>query len=292
MSKKNKFLDRRQFLFAYFPGNTLFHKLNPLSKLIFLIYLTFFILATRSLILMSILTVIVLLLALFSGITLKNLMRKLRFMIIVMIVSVLLNIFFNAIPSDKDFVLFYLFGIKWLPIRRLAVYFAFKAFFLIIILYTSTLIYTNTTDMKDFVYALMRLKIPYKYCFAFMVGVRFLPMIEQEAKTISLAQKARGFSREKVNSITKAYNFIFERLTSTLITVLRKANTTSISMENRCFGISKERTNLIRVTFKRIDIVFIICVTGLFIFGMLYWLGLTMLFQFPSLYSLFKDFFP
>jgi energy-coupling factor transport system permease protein len=288
MTDKNEILNNKRFTFAYFPGDSLMHKLNPLSKILFLIYLTIIVLMASSLILLSLISLSVIILALMSEISLKNLYRKLRFMIIIMIVSVFLNIFFNAIPQEQETILFYLFGLKFLPIRRLAVYFALKAFFIVITLFTSTIIYTNTTNMKDFVYSLMKLKLPYTFCFAFMVGVRYIPMIEQEAKTITLAQRARGMSRDKVNTFKKAYNLIFERLIATLVSILRKAEVTSISMENRGFGLYKERTNLIEVKFKANDIIFMSLITLFFLFVLLYIIDLTLLPNLPSLYSIYR----
>lgn len=229
--------------------------------------------------------------ALLSGISLRDLAHKLRFMVIVMILSVLLNIFFNAIPQEEEQVLFYLFGLEFLPIRRLAVYYAFKAFFIIITLFTSSIIFTNTTSMKDFVYSLIKLNIPYRYCFNFMVGLRYIPLIEKEARTIALAQKARGFGKEKANTVKKAYNLIFERLISILVSILRKGYVTSISMENRCFGIYKERTYLSEVKFKKKDVAFIVFCMIVFTLILLYLFRLLPLPQFPSLYSIFKRYF-
>ncbi|MBD3254222.1 MAG: hypothetical protein GF383_03975 [Candidatus Lokiarchaeota archaeon] len=289
MGNKNKMLDNKQLLFAYYPGNSFMHKLNPLSKLLFLLLLTILTLILTSLIFMAVISISIFILGLFSGISFKHLIRKLRFIFMVMIVSVILNIFFNAIPTEQEIILFYLFGLEFLPIRRLAVYFALKAFFLVLILYSSSIIYTNTTDMRDFVYSLMRLKIPYKYCYAFMVGIRYIPIIEQEAKTISLAQKARGFGYEKVNTVRKAYNLVFERMIATLVSILRKAHVTSISMENRCFGIYKDRTNLVKIYFKPLDIIFMIISIGLFTFAMLYLFHFLPLPPFPSLYQIYTD---
>ncbi|TXT65253.1 MAG: putative Energy-coupling factor transporter transmembrane protein EcfT [Promethearchaeota archaeon] len=291
MPKKNEFLDNKTYTFTYYPGDSLLHKLNPLSKLVFLLLLTILIFFIRSLILFAVITLSIILIALASGISLRNLAKKLRFIIIVMIFSVFLNIFFNAIPQEQEQVLFYLFGVQFLPIRRLAVYYAMKAFLIVITLFTSSIIYTNTTLMKDFAYSLMSLNIPYKFSFDFMVGIRYLPLIEKEAKTIALAQKARGFGREKVNSIKKAYNFVMERLISTLVSILRKGHITSISMENRCFGIYKTRTNLTKVPFKKKDYGFIIFCILLFSFISLYIFRIIPLPTFPSLYNIFKNLF-
>ena len=255
--------------------------------MIFLILLTISTFLIRSLIFLSLILFIEIVLALVSSISIKVLFRKLRFVVFVLIFSVVLNIFFNAIPAQNEVVLFYLFGIPFLPIRRLALYYAIKAFLIVLTLYTSAIIYTYTTSMKDFVYSLMRLKIPYRYCYAFMVGIRFIPSIQQEARTIALAQKARGFGLEKANSVKKAYNLIFERLISTLVSILRKGNTTSISMENRCFGLYNTRTNLIKIRFRKKDFFFLFCCVFLFFVLILYVLQLLSFPQFPSLYGIY-----
>ncbi|MHA1257832.1 MAG: hypothetical protein ACTSPS_19795, partial [Promethearchaeota archaeon] len=95
------------------------HKLNPISKIIFLVLLTILTFTINSVIFLALISLLLIVLALTSGITLKNLVKKLRFIVLILIFSVVLNIFFNAIPSDQDVVLFYLFNISFLPIRRL-----------------------------------------------------------------------------------------------------------------------------------------------------------------------------
>lgn len=283
--KKNKDLDHKKLTFAYVPGTTLMHRLNPISKLVFLILLTVTIFFIKSLILLAIIAILIILLALLSGISFWNLIRKMRFLIPIFLISILLNIFFNATSAD-DIVLFYLFGLPFLPIRRLAVYYAFRAFLFVMILYTSALIYTYTTSPKDFVYSLMRLRIQYRYCFAFIAGMNYIPRIEEEAKTIALAQKARGFGLKKANTVKKAYKLVTERMVSTLVSILRKGHTTSISMENRCFGVYKERTNLIEVKYKKKDFAFIIICCLIFTLILLYIFGLIPLPPIPSLYEL------
>ncbi len=287
MSSRNKFLDNRQYLFAYISNNSFMHKLNPISKLIFLLFLTIETFIIRSIILQSALFLLVIILLLLSKIKPKFIFKKLRFMVIILWVSVVLNIFFNALPNEDEIVLFYLFNVPFLPIRRLAVYFALRAFFILLTLYTSAILFTNTTSPKDFVYSMIRMRIPYKFCFAFMVGLRFIPSIEEEAKTIALAQQARGFNIEKVKTLRKAYAFISERMIGTLVSILRKGQTVSLSMENRCFGVFKNRTNLIKVKFKFSDLVFMVLTILGFIFIILYIFNFLPIPRIPSLYSIF-----
>jgi energy-coupling factor transport system permease protein len=225
-----------------------------------------------------------------SQISIRMLLRKLKILFFILIISLILNLFFNAIPSENEIILFYLFNLKFLPIRKLALYYGLRAFFILFTLYTSAILFTNTTSTKDFVYSLIRLKIPYKFCFAFMVGIKYIPTIEQEAKTIALAQQARGFSMDRVRTFRKAYAFISERLISTLVSILRKGHTTSLSMENRCFGIYKKRTNMIRIKFRGKDVAFIVGCLFLFIVGVLYISGVLPLPQPPSLYKIYLSF--
>ena len=267
------------------------HKVNPISKLIFLVFLTIFTFLVQSLILLMALSIFIILIILLSQISLKMLIRKLKILIFILIISLVLNIFFNAIPNEEEIILFYLFNLKFLPIRKLAVYYGLRAVFILFTLYTSAILFTNTTSTKDFVYSLIRLKIPYKFCFAFMVGVKYIPMIEQEAKTIALAQQARGFSLDRVKSFRKAYAFISERLIGTLVSILRKGHTTSLSMENRCFGIDKKRTNLIVIRFHVRDFIFIFICISLFILGVLYLFGVLPVPQLPSLYHFYNNLF-
>jgi len=291
MKAKNKALDNKNNTLAYFPGNSVFHKLNPLSKLIFLILLTILIFITRSLILLSMILFFIFVLALISEISLKRLIRKIRFIALVLTLSVILNIFFNAIPNEQEIILFYLFNLNFLPIRRLAVYYSLKALLIVLTLFSSTIIFTNTTSNKTFVYSLIKLNLPYKYCFSFMVGMRYIPSIEQEAKTIALAQRARGFGIEQAKNVRKIYQLIFERLLSTLVSILRKGHTTSISMENRCFGLYKKRTNLVNVKFKLLDILFITIIFIVFFGFVLYILNILPLPKIPSLYRIFITMF-
>lgn len=291
MSKKNKLLDNKQLIFAYIAGTSLMHKLNPISKLTFLVLLTIFTFLVRSLIILMILTIFIILVMLLSQISLKMLLRKIKILFFILIISLLLNLFFNAIPSENEIILFYLFNLEFLPIRRLALYFGLRAFFILFTLYTSAILYTNTTSAKEFVYSLIRLRIPYKFCFAFMVGIKYIPTIEQEAKTIALAQQARGFSMDRVRTFRKAYAFVSERLIGTLVSILRKGHTTSLSMENRCFGIYKKRTNMVIIRFRARDVVFILICLSLFVLGIIYIFGILPFPQPPSLYKLYLNLF-
>jgi hypothetical protein len=60
-----------EYIFAYFPGTSLMHRLNPLSKLFFLILLTVLTLFSTSILFLATIFVCILLLALLSQISMK-----------------------------------------------------------------------------------------------------------------------------------------------------------------------------------------------------------------------------
>ena len=280
-------LDTTKDLFSYVPQDSFLHKLNPISKIILLIFFTVFVFTIQSLLFLLIVLLCTFLLAISTKMTIKSLYHKIKWVIILVFFSIFLNIFFNAIPNEQVQVLFQLFNLPFLPIRRLAVYYALRNALWILILFLSSIIFTHTTSMKDFAHSLIKIGVPYKYSFAFMVGIRYIPLIQQEARTISLAQRARGFGNEKVNTVKKAYNFIKERVIAILVSILRKGDITSISMENRCFGLYKKRTTIVEIKFKNKDLLFITLIASLFAYYVLGLFRVVPFVQFPSLYSIF-----
>ena len=121
-----------------------------------------------------------------------------------------------------------------------------------------------------------------------MIGLRYIPLIEQESNTIEIAQQLRGAYIRKGISLRQIYNHLIERITTLLISIIRKAKTTASTIEARGFGIFKKRTNLHHVKWRLIDtfclIVFLLfCIFTILIQERI----LNWFFYIPSLYSLF-----
>jgi energy-coupling factor transporter transmembrane protein EcfT len=200
---KGKSQQISDYIFNFKPSNSFFNKLHPVSKILWFIIMTYLVLIQNSLILLSGIMVCIIALARLNGISFSEFLRKIRWIIMIVVFAIILNIFFNAIPSGEEEVLFYIWY-PYIPIRRLAVYFAVKIGIWIISLSTCGIIFLMNTAPKDLVYGLRTLKLPYTLAFSLMVGFRYIPLIQDNTNAVIIAQKARGLEVGNAKSIKKS----------------------------------------------------------------------------------------
>ena len=191
-SKDQQIVD---YVFNFKPGSSLFHKLHPVSKIIFTIFLTYSVLIQSSLLMLGGFFILILILSLIVGLSIRSLFTRLRWVILMVIFTVIINILFNAIEGEQE-ILFYLIPRdsledSLLPIRRLAVYYALRIAAWILILSNCGLLFLHTTAPKDMVYGLRCLGMPYKFAYALMIGMRYIPLIQDSTTSVIIAQKAR-----------------------------------------------------------------------------------------------------
>jgi energy-coupling factor transport system permease protein len=267
--RKNKVKQITDYAFNYVPGNSLFHQLHPITKIIWFFLMTLFVLLQNSLIILTAIMLSVFIMAKLNGIGFRTIFKKLRWIIIFIVLMIVLNIIFNASVITNDPVLFYIIY-PYLPVRRYAVYFAFRTAIWILTLSTCGVIFLITTPPKDLIYGLRKLGLPYKIAFSIIVGLRYIPLIQNNTNAVIIAQKARGLERSNVKTFRRALELVKDRLTTTLILVFRDANYTSISMELRAFGRFKNRTDLYKVKKTKKDYIFLAVFLFITIFLTLY----------------------
>ncbi|HMF29776.1 MAG TPA: energy-coupling factor transporter transmembrane component T [Candidatus Lokiarchaeia archaeon] len=282
-------MERRleKVIFRYEPGQSFLHRLHPMTKLAWVMLTSIAVLFIPSLLLLAIVGVCLFGIATTAGISFRMLFRQLRWILLFTLLVVPIDVLFNAIPNVQTEILFYIIPPDFLPVRRIAVYYAFRGALWIICLATCSVVFSLTTHPRDLVYGFMSIGIPYRFCFALMVGFRYIPRIQEESATIEVAQKLRGVELTRQVGFKRVYNSIKERLTTILIAILRRAETTSISMEKRGFGFSSKRTNRIQVQFHGRDVFFLILVGTGIVFLILYLNQLVPLPPMPSIYHLF-----
>ena len=104
----------------------------------------------------------------------------------------------------------------------------------------SAVLYLWTTKPKDFVVGLIKLGIPYRFGFAVLVALRFLPLINDEVRKIQDAHTIRGVPQ---GSGIRGWLGRWSRyLFPILANGMRKAETAAMAMEGRGFGLYKDRT--------------------------------------------------
>lgn len=104
----------------------------------------------------------------------------------------------------------------------------------------AALVFLWTTNPRQFVVGLIHMKVPYRFAFAVLVALRFLPLIQEEISKIRDAQAIRGVKNER------GFKGLWQRwqryMFPVLLNGLRKSETTGMAMDSRAFGLYENRT--------------------------------------------------
>ncbi len=99
-------------------------------------------------------------------------------------------------------------------------------------------VYSLTTSPEDTAAVMTRAGFPYSLVVAFMMSIRFLPLLAQEAQNIIDAQRSRGFNMSTRNPIKLVKNYV-PILIPLMVISLMKADSAAQALETRGFGYSK-----------------------------------------------------
>jgi energy-coupling factor transport system permease protein len=233
----------------YISKDTLIHRLNPLTKLLWsltIMTLSFFF--RDPLVLMGLFLSIVLV-AYLAGI-LKEMLPAFKGLLLVAGLFILFQIWF--IPNGKTIlILIPGTGIGRITDQGLLGCLGMGARMMVIA--ASFPVLMGTTKIKDLVVVLVeKLKIPYTYAFMFVTSLRFIPTFMQEMDQIIQAQCSRAHRLDEQNFIKKFLS-LCPLAIPLMVTSVKKAERLAISMETRGFGIGV-RTYLYSNDFKPVDI--------------------------------------
>jgi len=238
------------------PGNSFFHQLYPLDKLIWLLLLSSLMLIVTK----GLLTMLLALLSLITLIILCPQIWKVRGFRLV---------FFTGITLFFVYILFNKTGqVIWDPGFRIFIItqngvasgLLFSSRFLAIVL--MSYLFILTTNPSDLAYALMKAGLPYRYGFMLITALRLAPILEDEGQTIYQAQLVRGVRYDQGN-LKRIPLLVQQFMTPLLISALRKADKLVFSMEGRGFGQYSTRTFRKRVSPTYRDILFTILLVAL-----------------------------
>lgn len=105
----------------------------------------------------------------------------------------------------------------------------------------SSMVFVRTTDPRDLAIALVtQMKLPYRIAYAFFIALRIVPTIEEEIKIIRAAHAVRGVARQR--SIAGRIGEMKRYAMPLLVGSLRRASMMVMSMEGRAFGAYPTRT--------------------------------------------------
>ncbi|MCD4782072.1 MAG: energy-coupling factor transporter transmembrane protein EcfT [Candidatus Omnitrophica bacterium] len=156
---------------------------------------------------------------------------------------------------------------------------------------TCGLLVCFTTESKDILRAAIRLKVPYSLSFMVSIGLRFIPLIVAETKTVISAQRMRGFSPMQ-SGLIKPVKTARTVLLPILVNSIRRSSMLSLSVESRHFGrkqafyLPREKKENIFINIALFCLGLLIITMG--IIKMLYFLYLSSFLYFPELRAIYS----
>lgn len=97
-----------------------------------------------------------------------------------------------------------------------------------------------TTDIRELMVGLVRLRLPYRFAFVIFMALRFLPVIQEEVDAVRAAHAIRG--RASKSQIKHRFRLWQRYLFTVIVNGLRKAENTAMAIDSRGFGAYPDRT--------------------------------------------------
>ncbi|KTS81770.1 cobalt ABC transporter permease [Paenibacillus jamilae] len=249
-------------LFQYNGGSSPLHRLGPLSKLIWVGCFSLLSMSWDSTLReAALLAVLIAVAGLGARLTLARQLRAMSFLIGLGIPYFILSIL--AIREGHEVA-------SWGPIVITAegLDIAGALTLRIFVLFLASYIYLSTTDPRDFVQALnLRLRVPYRFAFGISVALTFLPLLEEEGRTIMAARRVRG--QEPPRGWSNRLSWWSGYAAAVLVNAVRRVQQTALAMEGKGFGAYAERTYL--RTLKNGRLGYVYAVIAVFATAVLWW---------------------
>ena len=257
----------------FFPGKSAIHHLDPRTKIILSILFIVGVFLADTVVAVIFLTLCTVLLVLASKISARVIIKGIKPIIYILIFTAIINVFLTT-GEGEPLVSFWVIDIYVEGIVR-AVFMAYRV--VILIIGTSTLLTYTTSpiSLTDGIESLLRplklLHVPV-HLFAMMmtIALRFIPTLVEETDKIMNAQKSRGADFSSGGLIKRAKALI-PILIPLFVSAFKRAEELATAMECRCYRGDDNRTKLIKLEYKAIDILW-------FALGLLF-LGATITFR-------------
>ena len=233
----------------YYPSNSFVHKLDPRMKILFLIVYIVAVFLCENFYALGACAAVFLLIAFFSGVPIKSLLRSIKAIVFLLVFTAILNLFFY-----KGETVLFSWGI--IEITKEAVYFTIFLAARLFLLVLASAVLTLTTTPVALTDGIESLLTPLKWvrfpvhelALIMSIALRFIPILTDETGRIMNAQKARGADFESGN-IFKRIKAIIPILIPLLISAFRRADELGDAMDARCYTGSKIRTKYKKLTF-------------------------------------------
>ena len=235
----------------YYPENSIIHRLDPRVKLFGTLVFIVMLFVVNNFIGFGLMALYLIAIVKMSKIPFRKVVKGVKGIIIILILSGLLNLFFT--PGHTVFH----YGIFTITSEGIT-----RASYLIIrlvLLVLSTSVMTLTTKPNDLSDGLEKafgflkvIRVPvHEIAMIMSLALRFIPTLMDETERIKKAQMARGADFETGNIFKRAKNLV-PILIPLFVSSIKRAVNLAQAMEARCYN-GGNRTKLHPLKYKRID---------------------------------------
>ncbi|MCH5156506.1 MAG: energy-coupling factor transporter transmembrane protein EcfT [Clostridiales bacterium] len=234
----------------YYPGNSFVHKMDARVKLVLVLLYMVGIFFIVSFVGFAFITVFLMTVILVSRVPLKSILKSIKGIIFLLVLTALLNVFFNKGESDP------LVSLKiterWsIEIYKEGLIFAAKMLLRLTYLVIGSSILTLTTTPVDLTHAVESLLKPlriirfpvHEFALIMSLTLSFIPSLIEETDRIIRAQKARGADFDTGGLIKRAKAFV-PILIPLLVGGFRRAEELANAMNSRCYEGATKRTQM------------------------------------------------
>ena len=248
----------------YFPGNSVVHRLDPRTKLIMLVIYIVALFCAVNWVSYAIVFAFLAVTVAISKIPLKSLARGMKPLVLVLVFTGILNLFFTVGEGDP-LVDFWIFTVYKEGIVR-AIFMLIR----ILMLISGTFLLTYTTSpisltdgLESLLGPLKVIRLPvHELSMMMCIALRFIPTLIEETDKIMSAQKARGADFE-TGSLLQRVKALVPILVPLFISAFRRADELASAMECRCYQGGEGRTKMKLLRYSYFDFVALAIGVGL-----------------------------
>ncbi len=234
----------------YYPVDSPVHRLDPRVKLILTLVFIIVVFLVKTLAGYALLLVFLYGVARCARVPFKMLLKGLRPLRMILVLTFLLNLFFT--PGENVLLSFWVIRITSEALQQ-AVFYSLRLVFLVM----GTSLLTLTTSPVALSDALEMLLSPLKkihfpvheLAMMMTIALRFIPTLLDETDKIMKAQMARGADFESGNLFSRAKSMV-PLLVPLFVSAFRRAGDLAMAMESRCYhgGEGRTRFRVLKLT--------------------------------------------
>ena len=237
----------------YFPGNTIVHRLDPRTKLLWLICYIVALFLAKSYFSYALMLLVLVTVSALARIRPKTLLSGLKPLLFIVIFTGVINLFYG---TGEPLVEFWVLRITADGIRR-SVFMVLR----IMLLVCGTFLLTYTTSplqltdgLERLLSPLKKLRVPvHELAMMMSIALRFIPTLIEETDKIMSAQKARGASFD-TGKLTERARALIPLLVPLFVSAFRRADELATAMECRCYHDGEGRTRMKVLVFSSADV--------------------------------------